>query len=124
VILPFGVRWELAESRTNIWAIASQGITASAIEADEGTTMIRSVEIGILFAGCIILVLFYRGPKLTKPEAIWALGGMFGGALFWTAAVVLKLPNIYRPLEPNPLMAIVLIGGLLGWAVAKVFRFK
>jgi hypothetical protein len=86
--------------------------------------MDRNVALGILMAGCVLFVSFYRGPKLTNREAVWALWGMFFGAIFWIVAIVIKLPHIYPLSQPNPLTAVTLIGGLLGWIAAKVFRVK
>jgi len=86
--------------------------------------MINYVMFAILMAGCVLFIILYRGPKLTDREAVWTLCGMLFGTIFWIVALVLELPHIYRPLEPNPLMAVTVIGGVLGWAAAKALRFK
>jgi threonine/homoserine/homoserine lactone efflux protein len=57
---------------------------------------------------------------MTNGQARWVVGGMCVGAICWIAAGAAGYR--YALLEPNPLMALTVIGGLLGWIAAKIFR--
>jgi len=95
-----------------------------AFEAKRKVASHDHITFVILMTGCAIFIIFYRGPRLTNREAVWVLCGMLFGTTFWIAAVILKLPHIYRPYEPNPLVAVTVIGGMLGWVAAKALRFN
>jgi hypothetical protein len=76
---------------------------------------------GLVLAVAFLLALmrFNNIPKLTNREAIWIPCGMVAGVVFWIAAVTLRYR--YASVQPNPLMATTVIGGILGWIAAKVF---
>jgi hypothetical protein len=56
---------------------------------------------------------------MTNRQAHWVVGGMCVGAVCWIAA---EAAGYHFTPQPNPLIALTVIGALLGWIAAKFFR--
>jgi hypothetical protein len=60
---------------------------------------------------------------MTSRQFAWVLGGLLLGAIVWIALRTMAYIQGYNHVGLTA-AAFVLIGGLLGWVCAKLFRIK